>query len=70
MKTIQGWTINGWTVGREDNVWTATRKGRTIKADSFSDLIIKIDQAETPLQRALRLSRENSAYGSFGRPKE
>ena len=45
MKTIQGWTINGWTVGREDNVWTATRKGRTIKADSFSDLMIKIDQA-------------------------
>ena len=45
MKTIQGWTINGWTVGREDNVWTATRKGRTLEADSFSDLMIKIDQA-------------------------
>ena len=25
---------------------------------------------ETPLKRALRLSRENSSYGSFGRPKE
>ena len=45
MRIMQGWTINGWTIGRtDDNVWVATKGERTLRADSFSDLMIKIDQ--------------------------
>ena len=45
MRTLQGFTINGWTVGRrDDNVFVAMKEGRTLEADTFGDLLIKIDQ--------------------------
>lgn len=46
MRTMQGFTINGWTIGRtDDGVWVAMKGERTLRADSFADLMIKIDQA-------------------------
>lgn len=47
-RTIMNMTINNFDIRRINNKWTAIRETdhKTIKADTFSELIIKIDQAD------------------------
>ena len=41
-----GMTINGFRIGRINNVWIGTKDDLRIEADTLGDLMIKMDQAE------------------------